>query len=140
MKKDPKLFSEYNSIFQEQLDQGIIEYVPNKQGITENIRYLSHHGVVRKEHDTTKLPIVFDGSAKSRPNQLSLNDCLQLGDNYMPSFSDLLLRFRAHSVAMTSEIEKAFLQIEIKPADRDSLRFLWFDDINKENPSIIRLR
>ncbi|XP_065068368.1 uncharacterized protein LOC135693738 [Rhopilema esculentum] len=140
LKKDPKLFSEYNSIFQEQLDKGIIEYVPNKQGITENIHYLSHHGVVRKEHDTTKLRIVFDGSAKSQPNQLSLNDCLQLGDNYMPSLFDTLLRFRAHSVAMTSDIEKAFLQIEIKPADRDSLRFLWFDDINKENPSIIQLR
>ena len=140
LKKDPKLLSEYDAIFQEQLRKGIIEYVPSNQVSAEKPHYLCHHGVVRKDHDTTKLRIVFDGSAKSVPNQLSLNDCLQLGENYMPSLFDTLLRFRVHSVAMTADIEKAFLQIEIKPSDRDSLRFLWFDDIHKDNPSIVQLR
>ena len=140
LKRDPKLFSEYDAIFQDQLDKGIIEHVPNNQVSAENTHYLCHHGVVRKDHETTKLRIVFDGSAKSEPNQLSLNDCLQLGENYMPSLFDTLLRFRVHAVAMTADIEKAFLQIEIRPSDRDSLRFLWFDDIHKDNPSIVQLR
>ena len=32
------------------------------------------------------------------------------------------------------------MQIGIKPADRDSLRFLWYDDVQKENPLVIQLR
>ena len=140
LKKDPKLLSEYDSIFQEQLGKGIIEYVPNSQASSEKTHYLCHHSVVRKDHYTTKLRIVFDGSAKSEPNQLSLNDCLQLDENYMPSLFDTLIRFRVHPVAMSADIEKAFLQIEINPADSDSLRLLWFDDIRKENPSVVQLR
>ena len=58
----------------------------------------------------------------------------------MPSLFETLLRFRCHPVAMTADIEKAFLQIEINPADRDSLRFLWYDDVHKDNPSVVEFR
>eukprot|EP00794_Sanderia_malayensis_P002305 gene2305-biopygen2048 len=129
LKRDPKLLLEYDAIFQEQLAKGIIEYVPNNQTKADKTHYLGHHGIVRKDHDTTKLRTVFYGSAKSEPSQLSLNDCLQLCENHMPSLLDTHSRFRTHEVAMTADIEKTFLQIEIKPANRDSLRFLWFDDI-----------
>ena len=53
---------------------------------------------------------------------------------------DIILRFRLFSIPITADIEKAFLQIGIKETDRDYLRFLWVDDILKENPKIIRNR
>ena len=140
LKQDPKLLEEYDSIFKEQLKNGIIEYVPENQLISEKTHFLCHHAVVRKDHDTTKIRIVFDGSAKSQPDKLSLNDSLELGENFMPSLFDTILRFRVYPVALTADIEKAFLQIGIKPADRDSLRFLWYDDVKKENPSVVQLR
>ena len=140
LKNDPELLSEYNSIFQQQLQQGIIERVPEGKITEGKAHFICHHGVVRKDHDTTKLRIVFDGSAKSGPEELSLNDRLEVGENYMPSLFDTLLRFRSHSIAITADIEKAFLQIEINEPDRDVLRFLWFDDVSKDNPSIVQLR
>ena len=140
LKQDPELLNEYNSILKEQLMYGIIECVLEDQLISEKTHYMCHHAVVRKDHDTTKVRTVFDGSAKSQPDKLSLNEALELGENYMPSIFDTLLLFRVYPVALTADIEKAFLQLGIKPADRDSLRFLWYDDVKKENPSVIQLR
>ena len=51
-----------------------------------------------------------------------------------------MLRFRVHEVAVTTDIEKAFLNIEIDPGHRDFLRFLWLDGVNKESPEIKLLR
>ena len=51
-----------------------------------------------------------------------------------------MLRFRVHEVAVTADIEKAFLNIEIDPGHRDFLRFLWVDDVHKESPEIKLLR
>ena len=53
---------------------------------------------------------------------------------------DILLRFRASRIALTGDVEKAFLIVGIAEEDRDVLRFLWVDDIEKKNPEIIVLR
>ena len=58
---------------------------------------------------------------------LSLNDRLMNGSNYMPHLIDVLLRFRCHQYTLTADIEKAFLQIEIREEGRDELRFLWLE-------------
>ena len=54
-----------------------------------------------------------------------------------PLLFDILLRFRENKVALVGDIEKAFLNIEIIPEDRDCLRFLWVDDIQAEDPQIV---
>ena len=41
---------------------------------------------------------------------------------------------------MVADIEKAFLNIEIHPEDRDSLHFLWVDDVYAQNTSILTYR
>ena len=41
---------------------------------------------------------------------------------------------------MTSDIEKAFLQISVDKGDWDYLRFLWFYDVFSEAPRIVRNR
>ena len=53
---------------------------------------------------------------------------------------DLLVRFRAHRVALTADIEKAFLMIQMAEEDRDVLRFLWINDIRKEQAEPLELR
>ena len=53
---------------------------------------------------------------------------------------DILLRFRSYRVALTADIEKAFLMISVNQRDRDALRFLWVDNVQQREPKIITLR
>ena len=140
LKGNNELLNQYDAIFMDQLAKGIIERVPLEEEGANNAHFLCHFGVIRNDRKTTKLRVVFDGSAKSDPNSLSLNDRLEVGDNYMPLLFDTLLRFRVHKIAITADIEAAFLQIGVKESDRDVLRFLWFDDVTQEKPSIVQYR
>ena len=139
LKGNLELFRQYKAVFLEQLESGVIEKVPaNDTG--KNCHFLSHHGVVRNDRETSKLRVVFDASAKSSKQSLSLNDCLETGPNFVPPLFDTLINFRTHSVALTADIEKAFLQISIQEEDRNKLRFLWFEGIESDNPTIVQMR
>ncbi len=140
LRKDSNLLEQYDQIFKDRLANGVIERVPQENENNVAAHFLCHFGVIRNERETTKLRVVFDGSAKSEPSSVSLSDRLEIGDNNMPLLFDTLLRFRTHRLAITTDIEKAFLQIGINESHRYVLRFLWFDDVSKENPSIIQYR
>ena len=137
LKDNPDLLKAYNDIFIEQKQNGIIEEVmsPGKLGETH---YIPHHPVIRDDKTTTKIRIVFDASA--RDNGPSLNDCLYKGPHLTPLLYDILLKFRSHVVALTSDIEKAFLQINVNENDRNYLRFLWFNNMFSDQPKIVRNR
>ena len=94
--------------------------------------------MVRTDKSTTKLRVVYDASAKS--SGPSLNDCLHKGPKFNQLILDLLLRFRSHKIALTADIEKAFLMISVDDRDHDVLRFLWIDDITEVNPKIQAFR
>ena len=49
------------------------------------------------------------------------------------NLTKILIRFRANPVAFTTDIEKAFLHIGLKEADRDTTRFLWLSDPSDPN-------
>ena len=83
---------------------------------------------------------MYDGSAKTAKSEPSINECLQTGPNLIPKLFDVLVRFRSHRIAVTADIEKAFLMISIIPADRDVLRFLWFQDPTKLDSPILHFR
>ena len=51
-----------------------------------------------------------------------------------------MLRFRGHRIARVGDIEKAFLMVHIAEEDKDVLRFLWIDDIDKAKPEVVVLR
>ena len=103
------------------------------------MHYLPNRGVVREDHDTAKLRIVFDASAKIR-NELSLNDILYSGPCLLPYLYDILLRFRTGKIGLVSNIKQAFLQVEMAEEHRDFARFLWFMDINETPSKITSLR
>ena len=140
LQKEPSMFKEYDDTFKTQLDSGIIEPVPSSELNLTPCYFLPHHGVVRDDRDTTKLRIVFDGSAKADSKLFSLNDCLEKGPNLTPLIFDVLLKFRQHKVGITADIEKAFHQILIKPEDRNMLRLVWFEDIRSAPMKIVQYR
>ena len=137
LKNEPEIMEEYNNIIQQQLNDGVIETV-NGLEPAKKISYLPHMAVVRKDAETTKVRVVFDASCKERKSGTSLNDCLHVGPPLTPLLFDILVRFRENRIAIVGD--KAFLNIEVDPSDRDVLRFLWVDDIYSDNPSIVEYR
>ena len=98
----------------------------------DKVHYLPHQAVVRKNAVTTKVRIVYDASSKGSKTEASLNDCLHVGPSLNPLLYNILLWFRENRVALVGDIEKAFLNVEVDEADRDSLRFLWVKDIDSK--------
>ena len=96
--------------------------------------------MIKKNRETTNVRIVYDGSTKSSREELSLNDYLETGDNYIPHIFDMLARFRRNSVRLITDIEKAFLMVSINEEERDMLCFLWFDSPEEGRPRIAQFR
>ena len=142
--KSPELLERYHTIIQDQISKGIVELVPDDSRVatatSNTVHYLPHHGVIRQDKQTTKLRVVYDGSAKTRMDPLSLNDFLKTGPNMIPRLFDVLVKFRWQTIAVTADIEQAFLMVSIAPQDRDVLRFLWFTDPLDAASDIITLR
>ncbi len=68
---------------------------------------------------------------------MSINECLETGPNLLPHLFDVVIKFRGYPIAMVADVEKAFHQVIIAPEDRRMIRFLWFDDVDKDNPEIV---
>ena len=138
----PELLREYDEIIRDQERARIIEQIPDAEAHASkdcNIHYLPHHAVVRSDHDTTKLRVVYDGSAKTPDREYSMNDCLETRPNFTPQLIDILLRFRWYNVGLT-DIKKAFLMMGITESDRDMLRFLSLKDPSNLNSETLQFR
>lgn len=72
------------------------------------------HAVYKDSSTTTRVRAVFDASAKSSSG-VSLNDTLMVGQTINPPLIDVLLNFRFHGIALTSDVSK----------DQDLHRFVW---------------
>ena len=143
MLRQPELLQEYDQIIQQQIRDRIIETVPDDEienTDSKSVHYLPHHGVVRRDRETTKLRIVYDGSAKPLEREYSLNDCLETGPNFTRQLFDTLVKFRWHRIGLTADIEKAFLMVAIKDKDKNMVRFLWLRDPNDPNSELVQLR
>ena len=139
LKSKPEVLKHYDEVIQEQLGKSIIEPVNiEEQQAVGKVHYLPHREVIRLDKDTTKLRVVYDASAKR--GGPSLNDCLYSRPPLTPMIFDVMARFRAHNVALTADIENAFLNVAIAPEHRDHLRFLWVDDILTDNPQLVIMR
>ena len=77
-KTDPKLQEEYDAVFEDYEQVGIIEEVPESEMNSQYPTfYLPHRPVIREDSTTSKVRPVFDASAVNY-NEISLNHCLSL--------------------------------------------------------------
>ena len=122
--KTCKQSEEYGNIIENYLEKGYIEKIVDWQ---VPCCYLPHHGVIKEDKETTKLRIVFDGSAKVGTS-LSLNECLYKGPSLVSNLVSQLLRFRMSKFIIVADIQEAFLQVKLAESDRNFTRFLWFEE------------
>ena len=106
---------------------GFIEEVYEERAGPNPVFYLPHFPCICESSSTTKIRPVFDASSKGL-NGVSLNDCLEAEPNLNPGVADVLIRFRRCKYAVTADVRKAFLQIEMRSEDQDVQRFLWLQD------------
>lgn len=120
--RDPDRATAYNSEIQKLEQAGYATKV--SQEVLESSReswFISHHMVTHNE----KSRIVFNYSFTHQGN--NLNELLLPGPNLSSSLLGVLLRFREHSTAVSSDIKGMFHQVRLLPEDRPLLRFLWPD-------------
>ncbi|GFW95723.1 uncharacterized protein TNCV_19541 [Trichonephila clavipes] len=128
-----KNLGKYEAVFHSWQNEDIIEEVQNVAD-KKNEHYLPHHPVY-KDNSTTKIRPVFDGSAKEK-NSSSINECLEKGPNMVELIPTIVNKFRLRKFGITADIEKAFLQIGLQEKDRPFLRFLWWENGDKEKTKI----
>ena len=68
--------------------------------------------------------IVFDASAKTTSG-FSLNNQLLVGPTVQPPLIDVLLRFRRHRVALTTDVSRMYREVFIPLSQRDLHRLVW---------------
>ncbi|GFQ98328.1 integrase catalytic domain-containing protein [Trichonephila clavata] len=134
-KCDHELFCEYKDVIDNYVREGIVERTSCDSLSDSQGFYLPHHAVIRSDKTTSRLRIVFDGSAHEDGHS-SLNQSLYTGPNLHPNMLELLLRFRKNPVAFTADVKSAFLQIELDLRDREFTRFFWTDNLNN-NPYVL---
>jgi hypothetical protein len=96
-KKNHELVLKYAGAFQELIDNDFVERVPLTEQPVDPSKsyYIPHHCVEKDLSTTTKLRIVFDGSAKTSSGQ-SINDLLLIGPTIQENIYNLMIRFRWH--------------------------------------------
>lgn len=121
--RQPNINVQYQKFIQEYYDMGHMEKVP-KLELDSKSFFLPHHHITQESCQTTKLRVVFDGSAKTT-SSLSLNDLLMVGPTLQKDLFDLIIRFRTFKYVLSADITKMYRMIKIHKDDQDMQRILW---------------
>ncbi|XP_055714212.1 uncharacterized protein LOC129808458 [Phlebotomus papatasi] len=131
--KDPEFKRQYTQFMHEYESMRHMELVPQDEEISDSQSYvIPHMAVLRPSSTTTKLRVVFDASARTKPNNVSLNDVLAVGPTVQGELLHLLIQFRTYKYAFTADIEKMYRQVGVSAEDRDFQRILWRYDKGQE--------
>ncbi|XP_065198351.1 uncharacterized protein LOC135829896 [Sycon ciliatum] len=125
LKRVPEIAERYAETIESYVRKGYVVKV-NANPREAGSWLLPHFPVVRLDKSTTKVRIVFDGSAKH--DGTALNDLLHTGPKLQRDLSAVLLRFRRHPICIGCDVTEMYLQVEVRKSDRPYLRFLWNTD------------
>ncbi|KAL3979043.1 ATP-binding cassette, subfamily B (MDR/TAP), member 9 [Sarotherodon galilaeus] len=127
----PQKAAAYSREIQKLLQAGFVTAVAPEEAAVSNCSWFIPHHMV---HHNGKDRIVFNCSFTYKGQ--SLNDCLLPGPTLGASLLGVLLRFREHPVAFSSDIKGMFHQVRLLDEDKPFLCFLWRDMKVDEKPTI----
>ena len=93
------IWKPFQDVVQSYLDLGHAELVPSSASTPAQHYYLPMHSVSKQSSTSTKLRVVFDGSATTSSG-LSLNQSLLVGPTLHPNLSTILMKFRTYPIAI----------------------------------------
>ncbi|XP_058456613.1 uncharacterized protein LOC131434010 [Malaya genurostris] len=126
--QSPELKAEYTTFLREYEKLGHMKCIEiNSNECPGSAYYLPHHCVLRPDSATTRLRVVFDGSAKTSTG-VSINDTLMIGPTVQSDLTSILLNFRCYRFVFTVDISKMFRQVLMNSEDTPFQRILWRDD------------
>ncbi|KAK3702243.1 hypothetical protein QZH41_016771 [Actinostola sp. cb2023] len=124
---DESKFRKDYTDFMEKTLKNCAEKVTQESHHEGRINYVVHHGVYHPQKPD-KIRVVFDCSAHYEGT--SLNKNLLQGPDLTNNLLGVLCRFRKESVAIACDVEGMFHQFFVDEADRNLLRFFWWEDGN----------
>ncbi|XP_059047190.1 uncharacterized protein LOC131842634 [Achroia grisella] len=124
-RRNPSLKIDYAKFINEYTELGHLSNLNFVKSL--NSYYLCHHAVMKESSESTKLRVVFDGSA-STSSGYALNDILMVGPNMQDSLFSILIRSRQYKYLLCGDIEKMYRQVEVNENDRALQLILWRGD------------
>ncbi|XP_046431027.1 uncharacterized protein LOC124184894 [Neodiprion fabricii] len=121
---DPARKTAYSDFLAEYEKLGHMTLVPNPDQASGRVFYLPHHAVVRDNSTTTKIQVVFNGSALTT-RKISINSLQYAGAKLQNDLADVITRWRRYAYVFIADIEKMYRQIGVHPDDWDLQRILW---------------
>ncbi|XP_062542291.1 uncharacterized protein LOC134210266 [Armigeres subalbatus] len=130
--RDPLLKAQYAAFIREYEELGhMVEVIPEADEDASDTFYLPHHCVLKPSTTTTKLRVVFDGSAESSSG-VSINQAMMVGPTVQNDFISILLQFRSHRYAISADIPKMYRQVYVHNDDTSFQRIVWRE--NRDQP------
>ncbi|XP_063766006.1 uncharacterized protein LOC134882305 [Eleginops maclovinus] len=127
---DPDKAATYKGEIKKLVEAGYVKKIPLDEAASSPGWYIPHHMV----HHNGKNRIVFNCSFSFKG--ISLNDHLLPGPVLGATLIGVLIRFREHPFAISSDIKGMFHQVRLLPEDQPLLRFLWREMRRNDPPDI----
>ena len=119
-----KVYEPFQEVVQGYLDLQHAEPAPAEASLPPQHYYLPMHAVFKQSSTSTKIRVVFDGSAATTTG-ISLNQSLLAGPTIQPTLNNILLKFRCYPIALNADITKMYREVKLSPQDKDLHRFIW---------------
>ena len=136
---DQSLHQQYSETIESYVSRGYARRLTKEEKFVSSNKtwYLPHHAVINP--NKKKVRVVFDAASSFKG--VSLNDSLVTGPDFLNSLVGVLMRFRRNAVALVADVEAMFHQVFVKESDRDTLRFLWRNDVQtEEEPDVYQMQ
>lgn len=137
----------YNKVITDQENSGVIERIDDVETFMRthpNCSFLAHMGIFKPFKESTKCRIVYLSNlcehTKDGMPAVSHNAALLPGPSLNDKINTSLLFLRFDRYLLIFDICKAFLQIALNEEDSNRLLFLWMDNIESGEPSLVAYR
>lgn len=112
--KNPKLKVMYVDLIEKYKALG---HMSETSEVHDVLYFLSHHGVLNESSSTTKLRVVFNGSAPT-DSSISFNDLQYAEPNIQDDIISILFRFRLYNVVVCADVAKMYRMILVDENQR----------------------